>query len=130
MEFKNESFTESLNAGRAFYKAIRQTWCPALNDFIFFRKDGFQHLIGKGSAVRPKSEQKRRFSLLPYVPKILNDPDSRFIHKIKIIRGRHIYYWIFTMITDGMHINVIIRQNPHGKKHFLSVYGKKQKSTH
>jgi len=129
MEIFYGSYAETKRFLRQFYKNIGQIWCPVLNDYIVFTRRGFDHLIGKGDIVRPKSEQKRRFSLLPYVQDILIYPHAEFSYETKLINEKNIHYWKFTGAGGGMHITIIIKQTPKGKKQFLTVYGKKQKST-
>lgn len=107
------------------YDKIDRVWCPALNDYVAFRKAGFRHLIWKGPAPRLKSEQKRRFTLLPYVEKILQNPNNSVIYKSE----GDAKFWGFTDRQNERIIRVVLRQIGEGEKHFFSVFEDKQKST-
>jgi hypothetical protein len=115
-------------AAETFYFGLRRVWCPALNDFVYFEKLGFRHLIQKRRKFRIKSEQRRRFALLPYVPIILKDENAvadvsghRYVGKVK--------YWAFKAVHGENNITVIVMQIKQGRKYFLSTYEKKQKPT-
>jgi len=128
MDFKNESYSLAKESLKEFYRAVKRMWCPALSDHIIFDKNGLRHLIGKGKIIRPKSEQKRRFRLFRFVPEILSDPNADYVCEIKHIDEKPVRYWVFNKLVDGLLIRVVIKQTPNGKKRFLSVYEKKQKS--
>ena len=133
-------YKQSKEEAFADYKNTGQIWCPALGDFVAFNRLGFQHLIRFKKRQRPKSEQVRRFLLLPTAKEILGDPNSKAEHHRKEIvdtgkarwgkipKFPYADYWEFTGKRDGRIIKVIVRQFPEGRKHFLSVYEKKEKS--
>lgn len=53
---------------KKIYSKIGRISSPALNDeYVAFTNKGFTHLIRKGRNPRPRSEQIRRFLLIPYV---------------------------------------------------------------
>ncbi|MGC9599554.1 MAG: hypothetical protein ABSE18_04180 [Minisyncoccia bacterium] len=119
------------------YEKIGRPWCPALKTYVIFSRDGFEHLIRKHGVQRPKTEQRRRFRLIPCIEKILADSASVVSHEEKIvghrikIRGERIavksraHFWIFTNKRGGKVIKVVIRQFEGGEKHFWSTYTKK-----
>ncbi|HEY5259162.1 MAG TPA: hypothetical protein VIJ46_00825 [Rhabdochlamydiaceae bacterium] len=129
MEIQKESYEDTELKARDLYKAINRVWCLPLDAYVVFDRQGFHHLIVKKNIPRPKSERKRRFALLPYAQDILKNPDTIISHKIKNIRKSQADFWIFSGKTNDLHIKVVVRQIGSGKKHFFSIYGKKQKST-
>ncbi len=119
------------------YRRIERIWCPALREYVVFNRIGFQHLVRGGSVQRPKSEQKRRFKLIPYITDILTDPNASITekegtikHQMKI-RGEKIpvaspaHFWVFTNRRNGQTIKLVVRQFNGKEKHFLSIYAKK-----
>jgi hypothetical protein len=118
-----ENYQTAKQNAKKIYASIKIVWCPALHDSVVFNRIGFQHLIQKGPAFRPKSEQRRRFALLIYAKDILEQSDvaeeeDRANAKL----------WIISGSRDNLDIKIIVRQIGNGKKHFLSIYGRKQKS--
>jgi hypothetical protein len=129
MENKKESYDEKRAVAKKFYKTIGSVWCPVLDDYIVFNKRGFRHLIGKNGFTRPKNEQLRRFHMLSYVQDILGNPNAILNRKSRESKGLTTDLWIFMADRENLHIKVVVRRAGKGKKHFLSIYGKIQKST-
>jgi hypothetical protein len=106
-----------------------------------FNKSGFEHLVQKRGLQRPKSEQRRRFVLLPYIKDILQDKiviatheESKTLHITKIggVRVAAVImaqFWRMVAVRDGKIIKIVIRQIKGREKHFFSVFEGKQKST-
>jgi hypothetical protein len=128
MTTPNKNYQEAKNAAKIFYLSIGPIWCPALDEYVHFNHKGFQHLMSKRGSLRPEGEQMRRFNLLRYVSPILGDPGALLMcHQKK--QGRvKVNLWVFSKILDNVSIKVVIRQIGKGNKHFLSIYGKNQKS--
>jgi hypothetical protein len=126
---RNYGYEDAKKRAKEFYKTIGVIWCPALNDYIVFNKRGFQHLMRKKGLLRPKTEQIRRFLILPYVKDILEDSKTLPSHSVREDKESRIDLWIFAANIQNLHVKVIIRQTQTGRKHFLSIYGKTQKST-
>jgi hypothetical protein len=74
MEIERESYERAERKAKDFYTTIGHIWCSVLNANIIFTREGFDHLIGKRGTLRPKSERRRRFALLPLAKEILTDP--------------------------------------------------------
>ena len=106
----------------ALYFGFGCVWCPTLDDFVYFGKLGFRHLIRKGRKFRTRNEQCRRLALLPYTPIILKDKsaildaDNRYTEKIK--------YWTLKAPYKKDDITVVVMQIKQGKKYFVSIYAK------
>ena len=129
-------YEKSKRKAKEIYSKIGRIRCPALsNEYISFSRIGLNHLIRKGRIPRPRNEQKRRFVLLPYVEKIIKNPEATIFYKHKRIKrkvNRHgekilieseADFWIFIQKIKSCAIKVIIRQLGDGNKHFLSVMG-------
>jgi hypothetical protein len=127
---KSYSYEEAKKRAKEFYCTIGPVWCPALNEGVLLNQKGFKHLIGSRGVVRPQNEQIRRFDLLRYVKIILENPQAIIFHDTKGLENSWTDFWIFTEIIDNVRIKIVVRQIGKGKKHFFSIYGKTQKSTH
>lgn len=119
----DDEYEAAKQKAKLFYKDIGEVWCPALNDYVAFNEIGFSHLMKKGLAPRPKSEQRRRFALLFYVENILST-SSPSVTDLTTNGRRKVRYWKFTDYQNGNTVKIIIRQTEGKHKHFLSVYGK------
>jgi hypothetical protein len=140
MEIKKESYKQVEQKAKDIYGTIKHIWCPPLNADIFFTREGFDHLIGKRGILRPKSERKRRFDLLPLAQEILTDPDARFTYEEKPIAyrtkingvyttiGTTARFWIFQKKYDVRTVTLVIRQIGDHPKHFLSIFERTRKA--
>jgi hypothetical protein len=138
---QKKSYEDAKQKAKEFYRTIGRVWCPILGDHIIFNRIGLQHLIRKHGIERPKSEQKRRFALLPVALKVIENPHitARYqpretVRGIKwrgkkVLISSRIDFWELTEKDNGLVIKIIIRQFKGTKKHFLSVYARKEKST-
>ena len=137
-----ESYEEAKRRAKELYQKIGTVWCPALNQCISFNRVGFQHLLQKERRFLPKSEQLRRFALLPYAKDIVGDYRGSIIYEErKIMRNREadgkielttstMRFWAFTDKRDGEKMRLVIRQVDGGKKHFFSIFQENKKPTH
>ena len=123
---------------KLFYRRIGRVWCPALGEFIFFGREGFQHIIRKHGIPRPQKDQRRRISLLPFAEMVIEDSGSKIVQRkqesARVIKFGEkevsvppADFWTLTKDFDGRTIAVVIRQFKGKPKHFFSVYDKKQK---
>ncbi|MGC9599609.1 MAG: hypothetical protein ABSE18_04460 [Minisyncoccia bacterium] len=115
-------YRETKKKARTFYSNMKPAIPPRLEKTVFFNNIGFRHLIWKGGKHRPKSEQTRRFALLPHVEKIISNPDATVLRKVKHYRPVRAEFWIFKERVGKMMITVVIRRIGNGKRHFFSVY--------
>jgi hypothetical protein len=114
---------------RRFYQGIGRVWCPVLKEYIDFNKAGFRHLVRKKGILRSHKEQKRRFTLLAYAEEIIGDPQAQYSYEETFKEAIIARFWSFAATKNDFMVTVIIRQLKNGKKHFFSIYAKKQKST-
>jgi hypothetical protein len=140
MEIQKEGYGQAEQNAKDFYKMIGHIHCVILNEDIIFTREGFDHLIGKRGVLRPKSERRRRFALLPLAKEILTDPAAEFTCEKKpiIYRTRinaaHIkinataYFWIFKKEYGGKIVTLVIRQINAHPKHFLSIFERTRKA--
>jgi hypothetical protein len=113
---------------REYYAKINRVWCLRLASFVIFDRAGFQHLIRRGKIPRPKSEQKRRFALLPRAVEMLNNPDAHIFYKKKVFENGEAEFWIFKQTVNKTMISVVLRRIGNGNIHFFSVYQNKNPS--
>lgn len=108
------------------YLSIGRVQSPALCDHhVVFTSEGFRHLARKGRIPRTKSEQYRRFLLLPFVREVIAQ------HKVHVEFRRTFIsinrasakadFWTFLGEAGGHSIKVVIRQINNGSFRFLSV---------
>ena len=135
------SYEEAKKNAKEFYGKLERVWCPALGDYVFFNKSGFEHLVRKRGLPRPKSEQKRRFALLPHIESILKDPtvtvsheEDNILHTTKIQGERALVPAVVTFrrivaMRDDKLVKIVIRQINGREKHFFGAFEGKQKPT-
>ncbi len=98
---------------RLLYKSLKPVFCPALQDWVHFNDHGFRHILVKNNRTRPKSDQIRRFRLLPRARKVISGAIT-YVYR----QGKHdASFW---SVTDGK-IKILIRQINTGQKHFFSI---------
>ncbi len=127
-------YEKSKEKAKDIYSKIGRIECPALsNEFVTFSRVGFNHLVRKGRIPRTKNEQKRRFTLIPYIEGIIKNPKAKVLYREKTIKykaNRHgekilieskAKFWAFEEKVERCRIKVIIRQLGDGNKHFFSV---------
>ncbi len=119
---------------KLLYANIGRIWCPALSDYVALNSIGFQHLIRKHGALRLKSEQTRRFGLIPLAIAIIKNPEAKIFHEKRTADHRTYHhgkrklvsknadFWVFFGKQDDRPVKVVIRQLENGEKHFFSVY--------
>ncbi len=118
-----------------YYLKIGKIFCPALDSYIYFNAEGFNHIIFKGSRKeRDKSSQILRFKLLPLAKKLASltttyqefeDTLKEFTvkrFKKKIQETKSVKYWGIIAIIENRKIKVIVRKiGENGQFHFWSV---------
>jgi hypothetical protein len=101
-----------------FYSKLEPVCCPLLNnEFIYFTKQGFNHLVQKGAISRSQNDQMRRFKLLKHVLIILKDNGA----KLSSRKGSTAIFWMIKKSIGSQIIRVVIRQFHGEKKHFFSI---------
>jgi hypothetical protein len=114
------SYRNKFLAAKEYYKSIGAIRCPALNnELVYFRRDGFEHLIRKDRKIRPIPDQLRRFKLLYKAGIII--VQGKIIEQ-EIDNG--IYFWTLGYSIGSTLIKIIIWQKRTGSKKFLSVINK------
>lgn len=114
-----------LEAKEAYFK-IGFVSCPAFGgEKVYFKKDGWNHLLRKGRFFRDTEEQRKRLRLLRYAEYILVRTDKISEYKENNIDGYPAYFWSVIRYVDNMRIRVVIRKLGNGKKHFFSIMATK-----
>lgn len=120
-------YEECRRWAKKFYKNIGRISSPALNgDFVVFNNKGFKHLLRKAK-VRSKSEQMRRFKLLPYAVRIIRDPQVAVRFRKCLSNGQTVKYWVLTKMVFELRIKVVVRQVGDGSKYFYSAMSRRVK---
>ncbi|OGG48919.1 hypothetical protein A3G63_03310 [Candidatus Kaiserbacteria bacterium RIFCSPLOWO2_12_FULL_52_8] len=120
---------------RRFYTGTRPIKSPALNEYVHFTAEGFNHIVFKGSrSERERPSQILRFKLLPIAIKLIEHSTTyqefeetlkEFeikSHKRKVRKSKPVKYWGLIAIVDGRKIKVILRKiGDNGQLHFWSI---------
>ena len=115
---RENSYEEAKKKAKELYGDIGRIWCPTLGDYVAFNKMGFQHLMRKGRALRPKGERKHRFRLLPYAKIILENQAMSPV----VRQEQSATFWSFSAKQGRRTVTLIVRQIHGGKKHFFSIF--------
>lgn len=136
MDAQKLGYEKAKQQAKQIYSKIGRIRCPALGDeYVFFTSAGFNHILRKGRIPRTRNEQKRRFTLIPYVEEIIKNPAAKIIYRkteVKEKVNRHgekvliesmAHFWTFVDKIDDCAIKVVIRQLENKNKYFFSVMG-------
>ena len=115
-----KSYRNNFLAAKRYYKSIGAVLCPALNnELVYFRRDGFEHLIRKDRKIRSIQDQLRRFNLMLEAKMILGQG--------KIVDQKvedDVFFWTLGYSIGGKMVKIIIWQKKTGLKKFLSIMDK------
>jgi hypothetical protein len=110
-----------------FYDSVVSVECKMLNDNVYFRSEGFAHLIRKTPMKRrPVSEQYLKLKCLSHAPEIIRDC-TKIIEtrtenqRIKGKKKTVVMYELIDRKKRNYNIAVIIRRIGTGRLHFRSV---------
>ena len=136
MDAQKLGYEKAKQQAKQLYSKIGRIKSPALGDeYVFFTSAGFDHILRKGRIPRTRNEQKRRFTLLPYVESIVKNPTAKIVYRkteVKEKANRHgenvliesvAHFWTFIEKFDDCTIKVVVRQLENKNKHFFSVMG-------
>ncbi|MEK7080707.1 MAG: hypothetical protein AAB925_02675 [Patescibacteria group bacterium] len=136
MDAQKLGYKKAKQQAKQIYSKIGRIKCSALGDeYVFFTSAGFDHLLRKGRIPRTRNEQKRRFTLLPYVEEIIKNPTAKIIYRkteIKERVNRHgekiliesiAHFWTLKKKVGDCIIKIVVRQLENKNKHFFSVMG-------
>ena len=115
--------------------STKPIFSPALNEYVHFTAEGFNHIIFKGSrAERERPSQIMRFKLLPRAFELITvsttfqeyeETVKEFevkSYKKKIRKIKPVKYWGIIAIINGRKIKVILRKiGDNGQLHFWSI---------
>jgi len=118
-----------------FYNGTRPILSPALNEYVHFNAEGFNHIVFKGSrSERERPSQMLRFKLLPLGIKLVEisttyqeyeETIKEFevkSHKKRVRKTKPVKYWGVIAIVEGRKIKVIVRKiGDNGQLHFWSI---------
>ena len=114
-----------LKKSKIEYNKIKSISCPAFGcERIFFNRQGFNHLIRKGSILRNTQEQKVRISLIMPAVGILTTSNNFVGYRETKTPYSSAKFWLFEGIDKKRTICVVIRQINEGNKIFFSVFKK------
>ena len=126
-------FDELIKKSRTWYKAVRKSYCPILNDDVFFTSKGFRHLLydGLGHA-RSRKERMYKVGLLPLVIPVLKSATEIEDYKPPTYSeklGKMVGFWSLQSVVGKQKIlvTVVLRKVGTGSVHFYSVWKKQDR---
>jgi hypothetical protein len=128
----SQTYEELVREHRAWFKAVRKTYCPLLNEDIHFTSKGFYHLLHDGlSHPRSRKERMYRLGLIPLVIPVIKSASKVLEYKKEYSKklGKIVEYWKLQE-TVGKHatlVSIILRKIGTGQINFYSVWKKKDK---
>ena len=118
---------------RTWYKAVRKSYCPILNEDVHFTSRGFRHLLydGLGHA-RSRRERMYRLGLLPLVIPVLKTSTSVSEYKQPEYSknlNKTVESWALEAVVGKQRVvvTVILRRIGTGKIHFYSVWKRRDR---
>lgn len=136
MDAQKLGYEKAKQQAKQIYSKIGRIKCSALSEeYVFFTSAGFNHILRKGRIPRTRNEQKRRFTLIPYVENIIKNPVAKIVYRKETVKekvNRHgekvliesaAHFWTFVDKIDDCVVKVVIRQLENKNKHFFSVMG-------
>ena len=130
-----KTYEQIIKEQRAWFSAVRKTYCPLLNKDIHFTSKGFRHIMydGLGHA-RSRKERMYRLGLFPLLIPVIKNAKEIVEYKTKLSNklGKNIEYWKLrnTVGKQNTEVTVILRKIGTGKIHFYSIWKKKDKHNH
>jgi hypothetical protein len=127
------SFNDFLKEKRAWYKSIKEVFCPILGENIVFNSKGFHHLSFDGTGrKRTIKEQKYKMGLLPLVIPVIKNSNRIFKYEKERYSkslGKYFEIWVLQEIVgkNNVTVFVVLRRIGTGNITFLSVWKKKDK---
>jgi len=130
-----EKFKEVKKKTKELYDGIDKIKCPYLKDYVYFNKEGWDHLLSKTwNRGRSIVEQYTRLRLFPLVPKIIarantlqeydeekmmvrQKINSRWERRLKLVR-----YYVFIAIEKTIRLKIVIKEIDGGNKFFYSLF--------
>ncbi len=129
----DESYKLLFLKTKEYYFSIRKVRCPLLNnEWVYFSRKGFEHLIRKRRFLRPIPDQIRRFYLLKYAKQVIESArtyeykDAKNFVKVKRNKQKvkeitTVQFWTLSHSIHRHVIKVVIIQEGNGRRHFLSI---------
>lgn len=106
---------------KEFYKSIGKVYSPALKSDVYFRADGFHHLLYKESErgrQRSRSEQALKLNCLSYVVMVVENTLGGTT--LRRYGGKSLIALVYE-VREGLRIRVIVRKSWERGFTFLSV---------
>ena len=127
---KSFGYERTKRIAKSLYRKIEKVICPILDgEEIHFNATGFGHLIRK-LKIRSRSEQKRRFRLIPFAKKIILESKTvEDYREKKMKKSKMVKEWALVSTFGALTIKLIIRQVGKGNKHFYSIMQKDTKKS-
>jgi len=129
-----QSYDELLKEKRAWYQTINKSYCPILNEYVFFNSKGFHHLMYDGTnRARTQRNRMYRLGLLPLVIPVLKNATSIFKYTNPTYfkkLNKNVEYWELREIVGKQNtmVTVVLRRIGTGNIGFYSVRKKKDKT--
>jgi hypothetical protein len=116
-----ENYKKLISEIKSVYSSLMTTWCPALNETVYFNHDGLRHLLGNTSGRRSMHDLAYRFALLKHAKYVITN--SHAISKYRLHKNGKIpvHFWSIEFSLDNMALRCVVRAVGSGRKHFYSI---------
>lgn len=128
-----KKYSELLNEKRVWYKAVRKSYCPILNEDIIFNAKGFHHLLFDGLG-HPRSHKERMYKLglLPLAIPVLKTATSIYEYtppQFSKSLNKNVEYWILKEVVGKQKtvVTVVLRRIGTGQITFYSIWKKQDR---
>ncbi|MEI6238622.1 MAG: hypothetical protein WCP15_03755 [bacterium] len=134
MEFNIDKFNSVKDNAEAFYKSLREVYCPYFKEKISFNSQGLEHLKYKRrNWLRGQKDQFMRFKMLHFAPEIISASNTlqgilktKNFEKIRVNsrtdnKLSNVTYFEFIAVMDNNRIKVIVKQIENNEKVFWSI---------
>ena len=118
-----------IKAQLVIYDSLPPTYCPDLQETVYFTSEGKNHLLYKKNRPRNHDERHYRVSLIKHLVLVISNADKA----VKIIvtkEPKEIITWSLehkvTRNSEEWIIKTVLKKEGSGKTKFLSVMGRKK----
>jgi len=122
------SYRNLIEERRAWYKTVKNIYCPCLKIIVIFNSKGFYHLrYNSAGKERSINEQVERLTLLPFSLGIIQKASKIYRYR----KINNIEYWSLQEIIDDNKalVRVILKKTNSRQLIFHSIFEKKNKKT-
>jgi hypothetical protein len=127
-EYYSMGASKFIQDQKKLYKSLKPTYCPVLQQTIYFNSTGLNHILYNRRRPRNHNEQHYRAGLISHISEVI----SKATQAVKVIKSEKplVITWSIQHVvndTKGVQqlVKVILIKNGDGNPYFLSVMAKR-----